>query len=171
MNIINNTMNKISILLIVTGLLLGACCKEDFIIPAPDYDFIEGAIDLTALYVASNCSADAAYSTEGATADGEESSCGGPNNNRWFKFTASSSEYLSLAVLVGGVSGTQNETIVTLWDTDGVTELDCELYDFYSNDDVYLTYGALISGETYYISVDTDSDTYGTFTMCLSDTD
>jgi hypothetical protein len=162
-------MKNLSIFLLVTGLTLGGCCHDDFIIPGGDYDFFEGALDVTNLYTSSDCSADAAYTTEGATPDGEASNCDGPNNNRWFKFTASNSGYLSMSVQVGGISGTQTETVITLWHSNG-NEIYCETYDS-PNDSVYLSVGDLTPGAVYYLSVDCTSDTVGTFTLCLSDTD
>lgn len=162
-------MKNPSIFLLITGLTLGGCCHEDFITPSGDYDFFDGALDVTGLYTASDCSADEAYTTVGATPDGESTDCGDPNNNRWFKFTASASGYLSMSVQVGGSYGTQTETVVTLWNSNGV-EIYCESY-YYPDDSVYLSYGDLTQGEVYYLSVDCTSDTVGTFALCLSDTD
>ena len=162
-------MKNLSIFLLVTGLTLGGCCHDDFITPAGDYDFFDGALDVTDLYLSSDCSADEAYTTVGATADGETNECGYPSNNRWFKFTASATGYLYMSVQVGGIYGTQTETVVSLWDSDG-NDLDCDTY-YYPDDSVYLSYGDLTPGEVYYLSVDCTSDTVGTFTLCLSDTD
>lgn len=162
-------MSKLYIFLTVTGIVLGGCCNEDFITPGGDYDFFEGAIDVTTLYTSSDCSANEAYTTVGATPDGAETNCGSPNNNRWFKFTASGSGYLSMSVQVGGIYGTQTETVVTLWRSDGI-ELYCESY-YYPGDSVYLSLGDLTPGAVYYLSVDCTSDTVGTFALCLSDTD
>jgi hypothetical protein len=164
-------MKKISPLLVVLGLILGACCDEDFIIPGGDYDFQIGAIDVTGLLEDSECSFDAEYTTEGATPDGENPSCEDPDNNRWFKFTATVEGAVFISVHVGGSYGTQTETRITLWDTDGTTDLDCATYISSPSESVYVNYSPLTPGETYFISVDSTSDTFGTFTLCLSDVD
>ncbi|HCM76793.1 MAG TPA: hypothetical protein DIS90_10450, partial [Cytophagales bacterium] len=58
-----------------------------------DYDYYEGAIDVTGLI--NSCSADAAYTTVGGTTDKNAASCWNtgatPLYNRWFKFTAPAS--------------------------------------------------------------------------------
>jgi hypothetical protein len=164
-------MKKISVFIIVTGLILGGCCNKDFIIPNGNYDFREGAIDVTALI--NFCSDDEAYSTEGATPDGEFSPCidDDPESNVWFKFIASDTEEIWIYIYVGGTQGSQSETILTLWDTDGITDLDCAS-QYYADDYVYLSYYSLIPGEQYFFSVDVyTSDAAGTFSLCLYDTD
>jgi hypothetical protein len=154
-------MNKA--FLIALGLLLGACCNEDFI--NPDYDFREFAIDVTAR-IDNGCSPDAAYSTVGATADGDDNSCvGSPQHNRWFKFQATYT-YIYVYVYVGSAEGTQRKTSVTLWEEDGTTELTCAEYEL-DDDDIYL-YSNVTQGEWYYFSVDAeDSESVGTFSICL----
>ena len=89
----------------------------------------------------------------------------------WFKFKAPESENGSIIVYVGGSSGTQRRTLLALWDTDGVTQLDCATF---SNDDdnVSIYDGGWKADEYYYFSVDVqDSQSVGTFSLCLTDTD
>lgn len=155
-------MNRFSILLIVCGLTLGACCDEDFI--NPDYDFFEFAIDVTSR-IDSGCNPDAAYTTVGATPDGENAPCfDNPIQNRWFKFQAPGG-LINIFVYVGGSEGTQQRSLLTLWDTDGLTELNCTTY-YDDTDDLSLFYMPLTPGEWYYFTVDTDQAP-GTFSICL----
>ncbi len=136
----------------------------------PDYNFYEGALDVTSLINA--CSADAAYTTLNATADKSAASCwsNGPNYNRWFKFTASASGYIKAKVKVGGTEGTLQNPFVALWATNGTTLLNCENYQGASLD-IETDYYGLTPGQTYYISVDNFNGAgyRGTFTLCLED--
>jgi hypothetical protein len=169
-------MNKISIFIIATGLYLGSCCNEDFIIPGDpggDYDFIEYAIDITP-WVApgNNCSPTNAYTTVGATPDENPGTCWGPSpatrHNRWFRFTASSTGLISLTVMVVGTGGTQLRTYAALWDSSG-DELTCGWHDN-DNGDVSIYHDTLTPGQVYYLSVDVaDDDGVGTFGLCLTD--
>lgn len=155
-------MRKIPIFLIITGLTLGGCCNEDFIMP--DYDFFEYALDVTAR-IDAGCTLDAAYTTEGETPDGN--TCNdSPLHNRWFKFQSPYS-YIYVIVYVGGAEGTQRKTHTALWDVDDPTSLACEFYGA-DDDDVFLYYSGLTPGEWYYFSVDVgDSQSVGTFSLCL----
>ncbi|HET9052884.1 MAG TPA: hypothetical protein VFM90_01840, partial [Cyclobacteriaceae bacterium] len=116
-------VNRFSIFLIFSGLLLGSCCNKDFIMPeagiVPDYDFFEYALDVTAR-IDNDCSGPE-YTTIGATADGENNCfyMQPPLQNRWFKFQAISN-YIDVDVRIGDDEGTQNFVLLTLWDTDGV---------------------------------------------------
>jgi hypothetical protein len=153
--------------LITSGLILGGCCDEDFIVP--DYNFIEYAFDVSSFV--GGCSDDEAFSTIGATADGQAGECwfnNGPLHNRWFQFTAATSA-ISIEIQVGGDYGTQRRTNGVLWDSEG-TEIDCEPY--YCDDCyLYLYSTGLTIGQVYYFSVDVeDSGSVGTFTVCIYDT-
>ena len=154
-------MNKI--LLIVSGFLLGACCNEDFIIP--DYDFQEFAIDVTAR-IDAGCTPDAAFTTVGATPDGDGFDCiPNPQHNRWFKFQANYT-YIYIYVFVGGTEGTQRKTSVTLWEADGTTPVTCVKWEL-DDDDIYL-YTPVTQDAWYYFSVDVDdAPSVGTFSVCL----
>jgi hypothetical protein len=156
-------MNKFSILLIGYGLLLGSCCSEDFV--TPDYDFIEFAIDLTNR--SGGCDTPE-FTTAGATAVGGASPClANPVRNRWFKFF-SDSDYMYVLVRGESVGGTQRNTIVTIWDTDGTTSQACSYY-YGSGDDVTAYAYYLTVGEWYYISVDVaDEQDAGSFAICLN---
>lgn len=161
---------------IIAAFVISACCDEDFIIPGEeDYDDFEFALDVTSL-VANNCSGNQTpdYTTVGATPDGTAGSCwtnSGPLHNRWFKFMAPASENGSIIVFVGDGYGTQRRTLLTLYDTDGTTELDCSTY-FSDDDDVSLYQGGYTAGQYYYFTVDVqDSQSVGTFSLCLTDTD
>ena len=136
---------------------------------AADYDFYEGAEDVTALI--NTCSADEAYTTTGATGDLNAASCWNtsPNYNRWFSFTAPASGMMTVTVDRGGSKGTMRRTNVAIWEADGTTEVTCNRY-VNDNDVVSTTALSLTPGNTYYISVDNDYSGYrGTFTLCLSD--
>jgi len=164
-------------LFIVAALSISACCDEDFIIPGEegDYDDFEFALDVTSL-LGDNCSGNQTpdYTTLGATPDGTAGSCwtnSGPLHNRWFKFMAPASENGTILVFVGGSFGTQRRSLLTLYDTDGTTELDCSTYG--NDDDIVSLYqGNYTAGEYYYFTVDVqDSQSVGTFSLCLTDTD
>lgn len=156
--------------------MLNSCCNEDFITPTNN-DFREGAIDVTSLIIVSgSCTGSQTpdYTTEGATPDGNAADCwtnNGPLHNVWFKFMAPASENGTILVFVGGPYGTQRRTLLALWDTDGVTQLDCSTYG--NDDDIVSLYqGGYTAGEYYYFSVDVqDSQSVGTFSLCLTDTD
>ncbi len=139
------------------------CLKDEV-----DYDFYEGAYDITDIM--NSCSEQAIYTTEGATPDRNAASCWdtSPNYNRWFKFTATSTD-ITIVVRTGGSDGTIQNINLALWDTDGVTELACARYTN-PDDDVTLGYQGLNVGQVYYISVDNSgADNKGTFTICLHD--
>jgi hypothetical protein len=158
-------MRKIILLvtLFLSGLILGGCCDEDFV--NPDYNFIEYAFDMTPFL--GECSDEEAFSTVGATADGQAGECWfntGPLHNRWFKFTATNSTAISINLNIGS----QRNTYGVLFDSEG-NELDCEVH--YSEDDnVQLYTTGLTVGETYYFSVDVENaESVGTFTICIYD--
>ena len=135
----------------------------------PDYNYYEGAKDVTSLI--NGCSANAAYTTLNATADRSKGSCwsNGPNYNRWFKFTATATQYIKVQVNVGGASGTLQNPFVALWDA-SLTQLNCQNYQGASVS-IETDYYGLTAGQTYYISVDNYVGTgyRGTFSLCLSD--
>ncbi|MBI2271586.1 MAG: hypothetical protein HYU69_14675 [Bacteroidetes bacterium] len=137
---------------------------------AVDYDFFEGAIDVSSLI--DTCSAANAYTTVQATSDRTPGSCwntiGG--SNRWFKFVASSDQ-IRIEVKTAGSAGSIQYPYVALWAADGSTQLACQKYTTqYSN--INFSKTGLTIGNTYYISVDNHngSATYrGTFQLCLSE--
>ena len=139
---------------------------------AVTYDFYEGAQDVTSLI--NSCSADEAYTTEQATNDKNPGSCfnsiGG--SNRWFKFVATTTQ-INIQVKTGGTEGTLQNAYVTLWQSDGTTQMGCMAYvTAYS--DVEIGSVSLTVGNTYYISVDNYYDPAylwmrGTFKLCLQD--
>ena len=139
-------------------------CLSDVV----DYNFFEGATDVTTLI--NGCSANAAYTTINATADRSKGSCwsNGPNYNRWFKFTATT-PYIKAQVKVGGAEGTMQNAMVALWNS-SLTQLNCQDYQGASTD-IETDYYGLTVGQTYYISVDNyvGSGYRGSFTLCLSD--
>ena len=133
-----------------------------------DYDFKDGAIELTDLD--NWCSPEAAYTTLNATPDELKGSCWntGPNYNRWFKFQATTTDIM-VEVKTGGSEGTLQYPYVAIWD-DANTELACGRYSTQYGD---LRTGttSLVPGNWYYISVDNLSGLgrRGTFTLCLND--
>jgi len=135
----------------------------------PDYNYFEGAQDVTSLI--NGCSANAAYSTLNATADRSAGSCwsNGPNYNRWFKFTATATQYIKVQVNVGGSEGTLQNAFLALWNS-SLTQLNCQNYQGASVD-IETDYFGLTAGQTYYISVDNfvGAGYRGTFTLCLTD--
>ncbi|MBS1542084.1 MAG: T9SS type A sorting domain-containing protein, partial [Bacteroidetes bacterium] len=135
----------------------------------PDYNYYEGAADVTSLI--NGCSTNAAYTTLNATADRAAGSCwsNGPNYNRWFKFTATATQYIKVSVNVGGASGTMQYPMVALW-TSALAQLNCQNQQGASTS-IETDYFGLTAGQVYYISVDNFVGTgyRGTFTLCLSD--
>ncbi|TAF71289.1 MAG: hypothetical protein EAZ58_04455, partial [Flavobacterium sp.] len=136
-----------------------------------DYDFYEGAIDVTSFI--NSCSPNASYTTVGGSPDklaGSNWNNSGPKFNRWFKFTASTA-YMNIIVDIGTVTGTQFYTQMALWQSDGITEIASQTYATSVNGpDVSVESSNLIPGNTYYISVDSRGDTsWGTFTLCLKE--
>ncbi len=142
-------------------------CLDD----EPDYDLYEGAIELTNLN--NWCSSDAEFTTIGATSDKTAGSCwvSGPTYNRWFKFTAISTN-VTIQVLRGGSQGDIRRIQLALWDSNGTSEVDCSRY-VGDNDNVTITNTGLIIGNTYYISVDNHSagGYRGSFTLCIDNVD
>ena len=134
------------------------------------YDEFAGAITIT--HSASNCSANAAYTTINATADLNKGSCweNGPNYNRWFKFTATSTN-LTLDLKVGGAEGTMQHPNMALWESDGVTEIKC-VRRINATTDVQISSSSLTIGNDYYVSVDNyvGLGYRGTFTLCIDNT-
>ncbi|MCO6498776.1 MAG: hypothetical protein J5I47_00170, partial [Vicingus serpentipes] len=123
-------------------------CIDD----AVNYDEPAGAITIT--HTSNNCSADAAYTTINATADGSAGSCweNGPNYNRWFKFVATSTN-VTLDLKVGGSEGTMDHPNMALWESDASTEIKC-VRRIDASTDVQISYSSLTIGNTYYVSVD-----------------
>ncbi len=132
-----------------------------------DYDFYQGATDVTSLI--NTCSANAAYTTAFATPDQAKGTCwsNGPNNNRWFKFTATTTTFIKVQVKVAGAEGTMQNPFVAIWNS-SLTQLACQNY-VNATTDIETQYFGLTNGSTYYISVDNYSGYSGSFTLCLSD--
>ena len=132
-----------------------------------NYDVIVGA--LTIVHTANNCSANAAYSTVNATADGLKGSCweNGPNYTRWFKFVATTN-YLTLDLKVGGAEGSMQHPNMALWESDALTEVKC-VRRIDATTDIQISYPSLTIGNTYYVSVDNyvGLGYRGTFTLCI----
>ncbi|RLD24224.1 MAG: hypothetical protein DRI54_06370, partial [Bacteroidetes bacterium] len=137
-----------------------------------DYDFYEGAIDVTGTF--NGCSGNAAYSTYGATSDRLSGSCwvnGTPNVNRWFKFTAPASGVARIILRRGGVYGNQQFGEMALWENDGMTEVNCRRYINNGDSYIVMTTPGLTPGDTYYLSVDVSNTSYqNSFTLCFYDT-
>jgi Zn ribbon nucleic-acid-binding protein len=133
------------------------------------YDQQVGAI--TIVHTSNNCSADAAYSTIHATADGLKGSCweNGPNYTRWFKFVATSAN-VTLDLKVDGAEGTMRHPNMALWESDGITELNC-VRRIDADTDVQISHAGLVVGNTYYVTVDNyvGLNYRGTFTLCIDD--
>lgn len=136
----------------------------------PSNDDLADAIDVSGLI--NSCSADAVFTTNGATPDMNAGSCwdnSGPQLNVWFSFVATTSS-ISVTVDRGGSKGTQQRSQIAIWESDGSTEIACKRYQLNGEDVVVDAAGSLTIGDTYYISVDTYSSSYrGSFSLCLSD--
>jgi|GEM_PF-3089763 len=143
-------------------------CLQDQV----DYDFYQGAIDVTSLI--NGCSANAAYDTRGGTPDknaGSNWSVVTPQFNRWFKFTAPHADQLRIIVDVGGSKGTQTNSQVALWKSDGTTEI-WSASAASPTSDVILRVPGLTPDSVYYISVDSyNTAASGTFSLCLKAVD
>lgn len=134
----------------------------------PDYDFYEGAIELADIN--NWCSADAEYTTSGATGDQNAASCWNtsPTYNRWFKFQAVT-DGIQVTTSRGGSLGTIRRINLALWEADGTTQIDCNRY-VADNDNVTVNSNSLTPGSWYYVSVDNNYSGYrGTFTLCVDD--
>ena len=79
------------------------------------YDYKDGATEL--MNLSNWCSPNAAYTTQGASPDGNSAPCltKGPNFNRWFKFYARTDE-IELKVMTGGEQGTLRFPNTALWE-------------------------------------------------------
>ena len=136
-----------------------------------DYSFYSKAIDIDTLL--GSCSADAEYSTKGAISDlnvGSAWNNSGPLLNRWFKFTAPSTQAAEITVDIDGVKGDQTRTQVALWSSDGVTEVTSARYSG-DLDDVTVSSITLTAGDTYYLSVDVQNYQFaGSFSLCIDTT-
>jgi hypothetical protein len=139
----------------------------------PDYDYPKGAVDLTSSM--NGCSVNGLYSNTTATADGTKGSCwsGGPYYNRWFKFVATSTNFINIQVKVSGAGETMRYPMVALWDASMTTQLQCQNQQGYGkgNADLSMSYKGLTPGATYYIEVDNylPWGPTGTFDICISD--
>ncbi|MBX2962230.1 MAG: hypothetical protein KF687_06940 [Cyclobacteriaceae bacterium] len=169
-------MNK-HLLTLFYSLLLAGCCTGDFIIPSITNDLRANAIDVTNLFdIDLDCSTpNPIYSTVGSTPDGGIADCWSTSSNAgdvWFKFVGQPPYgYVSIFIKVGGQEGTQRNSQLVLWDTDGITELGCADHSA-DDDELYLFYGNLQIGEIYYFSVSVpDNPSKGTFTMCVTTSD
>ncbi|PKP45820.1 MAG: hypothetical protein CVT95_08055, partial [Bacteroidetes bacterium HGW-Bacteroidetes-12] len=132
----------------------------------PINDNIAGATTL--IHSANNCSANAAYTTINATADGIMGSCweNGPNYTVWFKFVATTTE-VTLDLKVGGVEGTMQHPNMALWQADALTEIKCARR-INATTDVQISTSGLTIGNTYYVSCDNIvGGSKGTFTFCI----
>jgi len=131
----------------------------------PSNNNYASAVDISSLIVpnTTTCSANAIYTTVGATADQAKGSCwqNGPNKNVWFKFTATSTSAITVQVNVGGVYGTLQNPFVAIW-TSGLSQVACQNYVSGGGSIQTSAYG-LTNGATYYISVDGYSGYSGTF--------
>ncbi|WP_415843498.1 DUF6923 family protein [Zobellia nedashkovskayae] len=137
----------------------------------PTYDYLEGALNIDSFM--NGCSADAIFSTLGASADRNAASCWGtgPNRNVWFEVTAPVTGNIEVKLNTGDEKGTLQTAYLALWDSTGSIELGCNSYrtgrDY---DDISLLATGLTPGTSYYVSVDNRYiHALDTFSLCLSD--
>ncbi len=133
---------------------------------AVDYDYYEGAIEIP--HTDGWESANAAYTTIGATPDRSPGTCWNtsPNYNRWFKFQATGS-VAKITVRRGGVYGTIARINSAIWQADGTTQVACKIYvnDY---DNVIIQTLSLVPGNWYYLSIDNNYSGYrGTFSLLM----
>ena len=132
-----------------------------------DYDLRAGAVNI--LSINAWCSADAVYTTVGASADQNKGSCwaNGPNYNRWFSFTTTSTGKALIQLKTGGAEGTLQYPFIALWDDAGV-EIKCATYSSQYSDLVIVA-ESLVPSKLYYISVDNYVGTgySGSFSLCI----
>jgi hypothetical protein len=133
----------------------------------PGYNYYQGATVLTNLE--NWCSADAAYTTIGASADQAKGSCAanGPNYNRWFKFQAIF-DTVTIQMKTGAPEGTLQYPFLALWNS-GLAQLACATYAAQYSD-LSITYNNLVVGNWYYISADdyVGLGYRGTFKICIN---
>ncbi len=120
----------------------------------PVNDDYANAIDVSSII--NSCSADAAYTTVGATPDLNAGSCwnnAGPQLNVWFRFTAPANGIISVTVDVGGAKGSQTGTQVAIWQADGTSQVACQRYrtSRWDAEDVIVQALGLTPGSIYYI--------------------
>jgi gliding motility-associated-like protein len=143
----------------------GLCIYDD------NYDYTLGALDVSGLI--GGCSADAAYTTVGATPDGIASSCflAGPLANRWFKLTVPASGELAFSVKCNNPTwGTMKDPVLTLWNSTASAEIDCATYAAPGDQINCIGASGLTVGSTVLLSVDVDDiANVGTFTLCVTD--
>ena len=134
-----------------------------------NYDFKAGAYEIADPH--NWCSADAEFTTLNASSDEDAGSCwpNGPTFNRWFKFTATTTEVI-VQLKTGGSEGSLRYGLIALWDDLG-NELACGRYSSQYSD-INMGYTSLTPGNDYYISVDNHDGSAGysgTFTLCVDD--
>ncbi len=139
-------------------------CLSDVV----DYDFPTGAKNVTAQIDAA-CTSGGVYTTQFATPDDAKGTCwsNGPNNNRWFKFTATATGFINVQVKVSGAGETLRNPFVAIYDA-SLTQVACQNYQGGAVDDCLGTSG-LVPGNTYYIAVDNYAGYAGSFDLCLND--
>ncbi|MBS1664917.1 MAG: T9SS type A sorting domain-containing protein [Bacteroidetes bacterium] len=139
-------------------------CLSDVV----DYDFKQGAKDVTS-QINSSCTSGGTYTTQFATPDQSKASCwsNGPNNNVWFKFTATATGFINAKVKISGSGETIQYPFVAIYDASN-NQLACQNYQG-SKTDLSLSYLGLTPGNTYYITVDNYAGYAGSFDLCLSD--
>ena len=132
-----------------------------------DYDLKAGADTLP--NISNWCSADASYSTLGATGDQAKGSCwaNGPNYNRWFAFQATASGVATIQLKTGGAEGTLQYPFLALWNSTG-TQLGCAIYSSQYSD-IEIVAEGLTPLSWYFISADNYSGTgisWNIYVMC-----
>ncbi len=134
----------------------------------PDYDYPIGARDVNSL-INSSCTSGGVYTTQFATPDDAKGTCwsNGPNNNRWFKFTATATGFINVQVKVSGAGETLRNPFVAIFDA-SLTQVACQNFQG-SAVDLSLSSLGLVPGNTYYISVDNFAGYAGSFDLCLTD--
>jgi hypothetical protein len=153
-------------------LLVTGCCNGDFIIPQAEDDIVDVS------HLMNDCSADHGFTTVNGSTTASAGSCRTNSSTsvsaKRFSFTAAPTGEGTITIQTGSEYGTQRNTILTLLDTDGITELDCETWSIFQDEFaiLHLYYFEYTPGETYYFNVDVENlASAGTFKVCITDTD
>jgi len=145
-------------------------------ISQPTNDDCSGAIVLTDLN--DWCSADGAYTNVAATASiSNQPTCWtgtNPNNDVWFKFTATAS---AVNIKIDGTTGTAprlNKPQISLMESDGtctlanMTQMGCTEFPASNTYYASLYVSGLFIGTEYYILVDGNNSNVGKFKLCIN---
>jgi hypothetical protein len=133
-------------------------CIYDYV----DYDYLDGAIDIS--YLFNGSTSNTAYTTSDATPDEASPTCfAGPKVNRWFKFTAETN-----TTQVKYLGQSNRDATLTVWEDDGfggISQVTCTN----GGQNSFNVNVNTVPGQLYYVSVDSRTSSTGSFGMGLND--